>query len=63
MLRDLQGFWTAKIAVTTMSGRKFNQDAGGAKKGARGGAAFIADGGRPADVLVTKTCRRLAYGP
>ena len=41
------------MAITTMSSRKFNQDAGGAKKAAESGPVFITDRGRPAHVLLT----------
>ncbi len=39
--------------ITTVSSRKFNQDASGAKKAAAKGPVFITDRGRPAHVLLT----------
>jgi prevent-host-death family protein len=51
------------MSVTTLTGREFNQDAGGAKKAARRGPVFITDRGRPAYVLLTiEDYRRLAGG-
>lgn len=41
------------MAITTLSSRQFNQDAGKAKKAARKGPVFITDRGRPAHVLLT----------
>jgi prevent-host-death family protein len=41
------------MAITTISSREFNQDAGGAKKAAKKGPVFITDRGRPAHVLLT----------
>lgn len=41
------------MAITTLSSRKFNQDASGAKKAAKKGPVFITDRGRPAHVLLT----------
>ena len=41
------------MAITTVSSREFNQDAGRAKKAARQGPVFITDRGRPAHVLLT----------
>jgi prevent-host-death family protein len=41
------------VAITTLSSREFNQDAGGAKKAARNGPVFITDRGRPAHVLLS----------
>lgn len=41
------------MAITTMSSREFNQDAGRAKKAARKGPVFITDRGRPAHVLLS----------
>jgi len=41
------------MAVTTVSSREFNQDAGGAKKAAAKGPVIITDRGRPAHVLLT----------
>lgn len=39
--------------MATISSRKFNQDASGAKKAAQRGPVFITDRGRPAHVLMT----------
>lgn len=41
------------MTITTLSSRKFNQDASGAKKAAERGPVFITDRGRPAHVLLT----------
>ena len=41
------------MAITTLSSRQFNQDAGKAKKAAKEGPVFITDRGRPAHVLLT----------
>ena len=41
------------MAITTLSSREFNQDAGGAKKAAKKGPVFITVRGRPAHVLLT----------
>ena len=41
------------MAITTLSSREFNQDAGRAKRAARKGPVFITDRGRPAHVLLT----------
>jgi prevent-host-death family protein len=41
------------VAITTLSSREFNQDAGRAKKAAERGPVFITDRGRPAHVLLT----------
>jgi prevent-host-death family protein len=41
------------MAITTLSSRQFNQDAGKAKKAAQAGPVFITDRGRPAHVLLT----------
>jgi prevent-host-death family protein len=41
------------MAITSVSSREFNQDAGRAKKAARKGPVFITDRGRPAHVLLT----------
>ena len=41
------------MAITTLSSRQFNQDAGKAKKAAKAGPVFITDRGRPAHVLLT----------
>ena len=41
------------MAVTTLSSREFNQDAGKAKKAALQGPVFITDRGRPAHVLLS----------
>jgi len=39
--------------MTTMTSREFNQDAGRAKRAAKGGPVFITDRGEPAHVLLT----------
>lgn len=41
------------MTITTFSSRRFNQDAGSAKKAAKAGPVFITDRGRPAHVLLT----------
>ena len=41
------------MTITTLSSRKFNQDASKAKKAASNGPVFITDRGRPAHVLLT----------
>jgi Antitoxin Phd_YefM, type II toxin-antitoxin system len=41
------------MAITTISSRKFNQDASGAKKAAAKGPVFITDRGHAAHVLLT----------
>ena len=41
------------MAITTLSSREFNQDAGRAKKASERGPVFITDRGRPAHVLLT----------
>lgn len=41
------------MTITTLSSRRFNQDAGGAKKAAEQGPVFITDRGRPAHVLLS----------
>jgi len=41
------------MAITTLSSRQFNQDAGKAKKAALQGPVFITDRGRPAHVLLS----------
>jgi prevent-host-death family protein len=43
----------AKMAITTLSSREFNQDTSGAKKAAKNGPVFITDRGRPAHVLMS----------
>ena len=40
-------------AVTTLSGREFNQDTSRAKKAAENGPVIITDRGRPAHVLLS----------
>ncbi|HRD74954.1 MAG TPA: type II toxin-antitoxin system Phd/YefM family antitoxin [Hyphomicrobiaceae bacterium] len=40
------------MTITTISSRKFNQDAGGAKRAAANGPVIITDRGRPAHVLL-----------
>ena len=52
------------MAITTLSSREFNQDAGRAKKAAREGPVFITDRGTPAHVLLTiEEYQRLTCGP
>ncbi len=41
------------MAITTLSSREFNQDAGRAKRAASRGPVFITDRGRPAHVLLS----------
>jgi prevent-host-death family protein len=41
------------MPMATLSSRKFNQDASGAKRAAKQGPVFITDRGRPAHVLLT----------
>ena len=41
------------MKITTLSSRRFNQDASRAKKAAKDGPVFITDRGRPAHVLLT----------
>ncbi len=41
------------MAITTLSGREFNQDASGAKRAANHGPVFITDRGKPAHVLLS----------
>ncbi|MFC3227458.1 type II toxin-antitoxin system Phd/YefM family antitoxin [Marinibaculum pumilum] len=41
------------MSITTISSRRFNQDAGGAKKAAEKGPVIITDRGRPAHVLLS----------
>lgn len=41
------------MAITTLSSREFNHDAGRAKKAARRGPVFITDRGRPSHVLLS----------
>lgn len=41
------------MTITTVSSRKFNQDASGAKRAASKGPVVITDRGRPAHVLLT----------
>ena len=41
------------MAITTISSREFNQNAGGAKKAAEKGPVIITDRGRPANVLLS----------
>lgn len=49
------------MTSTTISSRKFNQDASGAKKAARHGPVFITDRGEPAHVLLSiEDYRKLA---
>lgn len=53
------------MAMTTISSREFNQDAGGAKRAADRGPVIITDRGRPAHVLLSyeEYQRLLASGP
>jgi prevent-host-death family protein len=41
------------MPITSMTSRKFNQDASGAKKAANTGPVFITDRGQPAHVLLS----------
>jgi prevent-host-death family protein len=41
------------VSITTISGREFNQDAGGAKRAAEKGPVIITDRGRPSHVLLS----------
>ena len=41
------------MAITTLSGREFNQDTSRAKKAAAAGPVFITDRGKPAHVLLS----------
>ena len=41
------------MAITTLSGREFNQDTSRAKKAASQGPVFITDRGKPAHVLLS----------
>jgi prevent-host-death family protein len=52
-------------AITTMSSRQFNQDAGGAKKAAEHGPVIITDRGQPSHVLLSyaEYQRLLSRGP
>lgn len=47
---------------TTISSRRFNQDAGGAKRAALEGPVFITDRGRPAHVLLNIDAYRALIG-
>ena len=47
---------------TTISSRRFNQDAGGAKRAALKGPVFITDRGRPAHVLLSIDAYRALTG-
>ena len=52
------------VAITTLTGREFNQDTGRAKRAARAGPVFITDRGRPAHVLLSiEAYERLAGAP
>jgi prevent-host-death family protein len=46
-------FLKRSAIITTMTSREFNQDAGRAKRAAKGGPVFITDRGEPAHVLLT----------
>jgi PHD/YefM family antitoxin component YafN of YafNO toxin-antitoxin module len=49
------------VAITTLSSREFNQDAGRAKRATKTGPVFITDRGRPAHVLLSiEDYRRLS---
>lgn len=48
--------------VTTITSRRFNQDASGAKRAAREGPVFITDRGRPAHVLLSIEAYRRLLG-
>ena len=49
--------------MTTLTGRQFSRDIGGAKEAGRQGPVFITDRGRPAYVLLTiKRYQRLTGG-
>jgi prevent-host-death family protein len=50
------------MTITTVSSRKFNQDASGAKKAATHGPVFITDRGKPAHVLLTVDAYRQLAG-
>lgn len=51
------------MTITTISSRRFNQDAGGAKRAAEQGPVFITDRGQPAHVLLSiRDYRRLTGG-
>ena len=50
------------MTITTLSSRKFNQDASGAKKATAKGPVFITDRGRPAHVLLTVEAYRQLTG-
>jgi hypothetical protein len=51
----------ALVTATTLTGRQFEQDIGGARKAAQQGPVFITDHGRPEHVLLTiDHYRRLA---
>jgi prevent-host-death family protein len=50
------------MAITTISSREFNQDAGGAKKAADKGPVIITDRGRPAHVLLSFECYQKLIG-
>jgi prevent-host-death family protein len=50
---DMFLHWSGMMAITTLSSREFNQDAGRAKKAAVLGPVFITDRGRPSHVLLS----------
>ncbi len=51
------------MPMTTISSRRFNQDASGAKRAAKDGPVFITDRGRPAHVLLSiEAYQRLTGG-
>jgi PHD/YefM family antitoxin component YafN of YafNO toxin-antitoxin module len=53
------------MAITTISGREFNQDVSGAKRAAEKGPVFITDRGEPAYVLLRHDAYRklVSKGP
>jgi prevent-host-death family protein len=60
MYLQLEG---AKMGITTISSREFNQHASDAKKAANNGPVFITDRGRPAHVLLNiEEYRKLTGG-
>lgn len=51
------------MAISTLTSREFNRDAGRAKKAAEQGPVFITDRGRPSHVLLSiEEYQRLAGG-
>ena len=43
----------AKVTITTITSREFNQDVGRAKRAASDGPVFVTDRGRPSLVIIT----------